>query len=141
MQPVIVNTIVNYVRHPDLAASFEDAFDQFHDELERALEGMSGTPELQTIYVQFQFDNHGMPNAAKGRKLGRYSSSKRHTSATIEVTQQSVRDLSEEERVRWLARETLEALQALEVSLSRKVTHAIGPATAAISSRFWPAPV
>jgi hypothetical protein len=140
MQPVIVNTIVNYERDSELASAFEVAFNALRDEIEIALDGVRGTSDLRTVYIQFQFDAAGELHATRGRKIGRYSATKRHTSATIEISAERFREMQERDRLRMLAKETVEVLSQVERTLSPAIAHSLAACTHAITSRFWPAP-
>jgi hypothetical protein len=86
MSMLIMNCITNWTRESTSAKEFESIFEAFRDSAEEATSSVSSVGELQTIYVQYQYDCRGMPKAVAGRKIGRYSKKHNHIELYLEVT-------------------------------------------------------
>ncbi|MFL6247606.1 MAG: hypothetical protein ACJ74H_16395 [Thermoanaerobaculia bacterium] len=118
---MLVSSIVNYERSARLAQKFEDLLDRYKARLAEATRNFEPSGDLKQVYVQYQFDAEGAPNATRGFKIGRYSAKHQHLEATIEVTRKSFENGDDRSLTILLASLMIEALRQMNTKLNGKI--------------------
>lgn len=84
MSSLIICEITNHIGNKKQAERFDAVLDEYKDLIHNMPDILRGK-DVAKVYIGFQFDCAGMPNAVRDIRLGRYSKKSRHLGADIEV--------------------------------------------------------
>lgn len=123
MNILVVNSIANFERNARLAEKFEKLLEDYKRRVVAATADFMPVGDLKKIYVQYQFDAAGAPNATRGMKIGRYSSRHQHVEGTVEVSREAFDDTDDRTRIAVLASLLIDVLRQMELKLDGRVSN------------------
>src|ERR1700756_4929339 len=116
---LIISGITNFLNNRTEAEEFDIVLAEYQKLIHAMPEMLRGG--VLKVYINFQYDCMGLPNAVEGIHLDRFSKRNCTLGADIEVKRIAIADLNAVDKRKTLGRLTIETLELMERKFKDKV--------------------